>query len=71
MDKVLNHKMTRVVIYPKDVQRITGKSERYGRKLLKLIKELNEKETHQFVSIKEFSDYTGLPEELIKEHLID
>ncbi|MFW6275402.1 MAG: hypothetical protein ACOC2M_02070 [bacterium] len=59
------------MVYPKDISRITGKSERYGRKLLKTIKETNEKENHQFVSLEEFSDYTGLPLELIKEHIID
>ena len=34
-------------------------------------KEANDKESHQFVSLEEFLDYTGLPVELIKEHLID
>ena len=34
----------RICIYPKDIQRITGKSERYGRLLLAKIKERNEKE---------------------------
>ena len=70
MDKALKYKLTRVVVYPKDVSRITGKSERYGRKFLRKIKEANDKENHQFVSLEEFSDYTGLPVELIKEHLI-
>lgn len=71
MDKALKYKLTRVVVYPKDVSRITGKSERYGRKLIKTIKEANDKANHQFVTLEEFSDYTGLPVELIKEHLID
>ena len=71
MDKALKNKLTRVVVYPKDISQITGKSERYGRKLLKTIKETNEKEDHQFVSLEAFSDYTGLPVELVKEHLID
>jgi hypothetical protein len=71
MDKALKNKLTRVVVYPKDVSRITGKSERYGRKLIRTIKEANEKEAHQFVSLEEFSDYTGLPLELIKEHILD
>ena len=71
MDKALKNKLTRVVVYPKDISQITGKSERYGRKLLKTIKETNEKEDHQFVSLEEFSDYTGLPVELIKEHLLE
>jgi hypothetical protein len=50
----------RICIYPKDVQRITGKSERYGRLLLAKIREQNEKEEHQFVTIDEFCRYTGL-----------
>jgi hypothetical protein len=51
---------TRICIYPKDIMRITGKSERYGRKLLEKIKEKYSKEEHQFVTIKEFCSYSGL-----------
>ncbi len=51
---------TRLCIYPKDVQRITGKSERYGRMLLNKIKEYFEKEEHQFVTVEEFCLYTGI-----------
>ncbi|HNO00021.1 MAG TPA: hypothetical protein PKN06_07150 [Chitinophagaceae bacterium] len=50
---------TRLCIYPKDVQRITGKSERYGRMLLQKIKQYFEKEEHQFVTVEEFCKYTG------------
>lgn len=50
----------RLCIYPKDIMCITGKSERYGRKLLEKIKEKNSKEEHHFVTIKEFCSYTGL-----------
>ena len=50
----------RICIYPKDIMRITGKSERYGRKLLEKIREKNQKEEHQFVTIKEFCSYTGI-----------
>jgi hypothetical protein len=50
----------RICIYPKDVMRITGKSERYGRMLLDKIKQKNAKEAHQFVTIKEFCSYTGI-----------
>lgn len=49
----------RLCIYPKDVQRITGKSERYGRMLLQKIKQHFEKEEHQFVTVEEFCKYTG------------
>lgn len=51
---------TRLCVYPKDVQRITGKSERYGRMLLLKIRESFKKEEHQFISIEEFCAYTGL-----------
>ena len=51
---------TRVCIYPKDVQRIMGKE--YGQArlyLIKIKKHLN-KDTHQFISVQEFCDFTGL-----------
>ncbi len=51
---------TRLCVYPKDVQRITGKSERWGRMLLLKIRETLNKEEHQFISIEEFCKYTGL-----------
>ncbi len=44
----------RACIYPKDIQRITGRSERYGRKLLNDIKNYFGKESYQFITIKEF-----------------
>lgn len=50
----------RICIYPKDIQRITGRSERYGRNLLDKIRISLKKEDHQFVSIDEFCTYTGL-----------
>lgn len=59
----------RVCIYPKDIMIITGKSERYSRRLLKQIKQHLSKKEHQFVSIEEFSDYTGLSKETIIESL--
>jgi hypothetical protein len=57
--------MKRVVIYPKDVQQITGKSERFGRALLKQIKTKLNKEEHQFITIEEFSQFTGIKAEHI------
>ena len=50
----------RICIYPKDIMRITGKSERYGRILLEKIRRKNAKEEHQFVTVKEFCIYTGI-----------
>lgn len=61
---------TRLCVYPKDVQRITGKSERYGRMLLLKIKEALNKEEHQFISIEEFCTYTGLKIDQVQVLLI-
>ena len=54
--------MKRVVIYPKDIMIITGKSERYSRYLIQRIKKHLGKEDHQVVSISEFCTYMGLDE---------
>jgi hypothetical protein len=62
-------RVNRIIIYPKDIQRITGKSERYGRSLLKKIKSHLAKDDHQFVSIEEFCLYTGLKYELVSKFL--
>jgi hypothetical protein len=61
----------RSCIYPKDVQRITGKSERSGRRLLQKIKEELGKREHQFVTIEEFASFTGIDSDLIREYIID
>ena len=61
--------MNRICVYPKDVQIVTGKSERYGRSLIKAIKERLDKEKHQLVTIDEFCDFMGLEVSRI-EHLI-
>ena len=53
----------RICIYPQDVQLITGKSERYGRKIIKNIKDILNKQKHQLVTIDEFCNYMGLKKE--------
>lgn len=59
----------RVCIYPKDIQLITGRSERYGRKLIQSIKEYLGKEPHQFITVQEFSEYSGIELELIEQYI--
>ena len=59
-------KLKRVVIYPQDVAIITGRSDRYGRMIIKRIKEHLGKDHHQYITIKEFSAYMGIPLELIE-----
>ncbi len=61
--------MDRVCIYPKDVKIITGKSERWGREIIKRIKNQLQKQPHQLVSIDEFCQYTGLQKNIILEKL--
>ena len=54
-------------MYPKDVQRIMGKNYTQARLYLAKVKKELGKDSHQFVSIKEFSVYTGLPlEEVVR-----
>ena len=61
--------MKRVVIYPKDIMIITGKSERYSRYLMQRIKKHLKKEDHQVVSVSEFCEYMGLNEEEIQSNI--
>ncbi|MCC7533838.1 MAG: hypothetical protein IT246_07860 [Bacteroidia bacterium] len=53
--------LNRICIYPKDIVRLTGKSERSARMLLSEIKNALNKNQRQFVTIKEFATYAGLP----------
>jgi len=61
--------MERICIYPKDVQIITGKSERWGRDIIKKIKVKFSKENHQLVTIEEFCNYSGLSLPSVLERL--
>ena len=61
--------MERIAIYPKDVQKLLGRSLNYCRKLLRTIKEFYGKSPHQYVSVEEFSEFTGLPEDKIYDIL--
>ncbi|MGY5354197.1 hypothetical protein [Wenyingzhuangia sp. IMCC45467] len=62
-------KITRACIYPKDVQCITGRSERYGRRLLKEIRAHFDKQPHQFITSEEFAEYSGINIEIINDYL--
>jgi len=60
LNLILRTMKKRICIYPQDVQIITGKSERYGRKVIKSIKDNLNKQKHQLVTIEEFCEYMGL-----------
>ncbi len=60
----------RIVIYAKDIMNITGRRERAARKLLAQIRKKYGKKRGEFISVKEFCNFTGLDENLVKEFLI-
>jgi hypothetical protein len=61
----------RVCIYPKDIMRITGKSERYSRRLLNRIKRHYNKSSHQFITVSELALFTGIDQLTIEQNLVD
>jgi len=61
--------LNRIVIYAKDIGRITGKSDRYARTILRDIRKKHGKQKHQFVSLTEFCSHTGLDPEEVSKYL--
>jgi hypothetical protein len=59
----------RICIYAKDVMNITGRKERAARKLLAQIRKKYKKKKSQFVTITEFSLFTGIDEALVHSYL--
>ncbi|QQX76030.1 MULTISPECIES: hypothetical protein [Aequorivita] len=62
-------RLSRVVIYPKDIQLLTGKSYRHALYLNQEIRAYFKKKSHQLLTIYEFSEYTGIGIEIIFSHL--
>lgn len=61
----------RLCIYPKDIVRITGKSERFSRDLIQRIRLHYGKLEYQFITIEEFCKYAGFEIEKVKELIRD
>ena len=59
----------RICIYTKDIQRITGRSERYARQLLGKIRQANRKDAGSLVTVKEFCWFTKIGEEEVEKYL--
>ena len=59
----------RVCLYPKDIQRITGKSYRQSTRLMQKIKRDLNKLDNEFLTIDEFCTYSGIKYEQL-DHLI-
>lgn len=64
-------KKHRLIIYPKDIQLITGKCERSAQLFLNHIKSKLGKNKNQFLSIKEFCQFTGLNDEDVLKLIVD
>lgn len=60
---------SRVVLYTRDVENITGRRGRTARQLLQKIRTALGKSKDEFITIKEFSLFTGIEEDLIKDFL--
>lgn len=57
----------RLVIFAKDIQRITGRGAAYAQRELRKIKKKLGRAKHQFVTWREYADYKGLnPDDLQK-----
>ena len=61
----------RVVLYARDVENITGRKERAARRLLQRIREKFGISKDGFVTVKEFSLYTGIDADLVYDFLLD
>lgn len=61
--------LKRIIIYSKDIEKITGRSGRYARKIMANLRRNLGKERHQLVSLGEFCAYMVMPEEEIVRQL--
>ena len=67
IERVMNS-LSKIIIYPKDVAIITGKSYRASWQLLKKIHAYYKKEKHQVVTVQEFCEYMGISEASVENH---
>lgn len=69
MKAMIKRPPQRIVVYAKDIENITGRKPGAARKLLRTIKKAFQKLPDQFVTAQEFSAYTGIEEEIVREYL--
>ncbi|WP_373521224.1 hypothetical protein [Aquiflexum sp.] len=62
-------KVSRSVIYAQDIMRITGRSRRYGYRLIARIKEYLNKSEHQMITLDEYADFHGIPVSKVMEYI--
>lgn len=61
----------RVVIYPKDIENITGRRRNTARIILQKIKKHYDKKKDEFITIREFCEFMRMDEDLVKDFLCD
>ena len=73
MDSISNTRLVekRICIYAKDIQLLTGKSERYARKIVAQVRQHCAKSKDQLITIKEFCDFMHLNEQEVKNALVN
>lgn len=59
----------RMYIYPKDVERITGRKPAYCRNLITMIRLYYGKRKHQGVTVAEYCEYMNVSKEEIEAYL--
>jgi hypothetical protein len=62
---------SRIIIYAKDIERITGRKPRTCYTILQKIKSFYNKQKNDFVTVKEFCQFLNLDEDQVKEQLVD
>jgi hypothetical protein len=66
----MKNEQKRLCIYPKDIQRITGKSYRQSARILQKIRSDLNKLENEFVSVEEFCNYTSLKIEQVEPLIV-
>jgi hypothetical protein len=59
----------RIVIYPRDVENITGRNERTARKLLQKLRMVLGKSPDGFITIQEFCAFFEMDEDVVREFM--
>ena len=60
----------RLIVYPKDIMIITGRSKSYAYRMADQIRKKNGKEKKGLILLREFCEYTGLKESDIATQLM-
>jgi hypothetical protein len=61
----------RIIIYAKDIERITGRRPRTCYAILQKIKTFYKKKKTDFVTTKEFCNFLNIDENLVNDFLLD